>query len=817
MGTTVREQRVVRLVSRIIVKFLDNGEREIIDMIAINNRSSTIMSNEKRTGYGPRYRLYFDGDGDKYELWEVKFLGYLRTLKLHDVVTATATPTEATDIAAAVDKNAQVFGELVQLLDDTSLSLIIRDARDKGKEALQILRDHYLGTGKPRIISLYTELTSLKMTDERVTDYVIRAETASASLKAAGETISESLLVAMALKGLPQEYKTFCTVVTQRKDPMTFQEFKTALRSFEETERSQNSSQNSEHSVMHVRQGDKKYVLRCYRCNKIGHKANECPDRGKSEGRNRQRRWCKVCKSPTHDTSYCKYNKNNAVKTVSDRYEEEDKDNHNFAFKVSTVQRDSFKSDTLLVDCGATTHIVTEKSKFTEFDEKFKPTEHVIELADGSRQHGVAKGRGEASLKIYDVNDKLQDVVLKNALYVPSYNNDIFSVKAATERGASLVFTPEYSRLIAKDGTAFEVENRGKLYFLNNVSTCSDIQKKKSHTLQEWHSILGHCNVKDVLKLENIVKGMHISNKSDFNCETCVMGKMTQYTNRAPDKKAERNLELVHCDIAGPVSPIAREGFKYAINFVDDYSGATSVYFLKNKSGAVAAMERFIADSSPYGNMKRFRRDNAREFTSDEFNSILVKNRIKSELSCPYSPHQNGTAERSWRTLFEMARCLLLEAGLPKKLWTYAVKASAYIRNRCYNPRLGKTPFEALTGEKPSLANMHTFGTICYAYLQNKKKLDARCEKGIFVGYDSQSPAFLVYFPNRDDVKKVRCVTFSETLAENMKMPGVNKDYHYCQPNSAEKEENISVQQEESGDEQADSTQQVEPAGRTIR
>ena len=46
-----------------------------------------------------------------------------------------------------------------------------------------------MGTGKPRIISLYTELTSLKMgTDERVTDYAIRAETAANSLKQAGET-----------------------------------------------------------------------------------------------------------------------------------------------------------------------------------------------------------------------------------------------------------------------------------------------------------------------------------------------------------------------------------------------------------------------------------------------------------------------------------------------------------------------------------------------------------------------------------------------------------------------------------------------------
>ena len=75
------------------------------------------------------------------------------------------------------------------------------------------------------------------------------------------------------------------------------------------------------------------------------------------------------------------------------------------------------------------------------------------------------------------------------------------------------------------------------------------------------------------------------------------------------------------------------------------------MYFLKNKSDAVTALERFLADSSPYGEVKRLRRDNALEFTSADFNSSLVKNKIKSELSCPYSPHQNGTAERSWRTL----------------------------------------------------------------------------------------------------------------------------------------------------------------------
>ena len=36
------------------------------------------------------------------------------------------------------------------------------------------------------------------------------------------------------------------------------------------------------------------------------------------------------------------------------------------------------------------------------------------------------------------------------------------------------------------------------------------------------------------LKLESVVNGMTISDKSKFDCETCVLGKMTQYVKRNP-------------------------------------------------------------------------------------------------------------------------------------------------------------------------------------------------------------------------------------------------------------------------------------------
>ncbi|CAM1303858.1 Uncharacterised protein r2_g1370 [Pycnogonum litorale] len=113
-----------------------------------------------------------------------------------------------------------------------------------------------------------------------------------------------------------------------------------------------------------------------------------------------------------------------------------------------------------------------------------------------------------------------------------------------------------------------------------------------------------------------------------------------------------------------------------------------------------------------------------------------------------------------------MARCLLLGASLPKRLWTYAVMASAFIRNRCYNPRTKQSPIECLTGHKPDLRRMHVFGSICYAYVQNKTKLDARSEKGVFVGYDRSSAAYLVYFPSGNIIKRIRCVKFTDKLDE---------------------------------------------------
>ena len=125
------------------------------------------MSGGGPSGYGPRNslikRLCFDGDEEKYDIWEIKFLSHLRLQKLSIDLDSDDGSLTGSALTSMTERYADVFAELVQVLNDKSLQLVMRDAVGDGKKAMKILRDHYRGNTKPRIISLYTVLTSLKM------------------------------------------------------------------------------------------------------------------------------------------------------------------------------------------------------------------------------------------------------------------------------------------------------------------------------------------------------------------------------------------------------------------------------------------------------------------------------------------------------------------------------------------------------------------------------------------------------------------------------------------------------------------------------
>ena len=129
----------------------------------------------------------------------------------------------------------------------------------------------------------------------------------------------------------------------------------------------------------------------------------------------------------------------------------------------------------LMVDAGATSYIITDISKFKEFDSTFQAGTHCVELADGSRCTGVAKNRGDVEVWLLDSRGRLFRTTLRSALYIPTYPQDIFSVKAATSNGATVTFSERKNVVLHKDGTKFPiyVHNEQKMTVMITVRKVS--------------------------------------------------------------------------------------------------------------------------------------------------------------------------------------------------------------------------------------------------------------------------------------------------------------------------------------------------------
>ena len=215
--------------------------------------------------------------------------------------------------------------------------------------------------------------------------------------------------------------------------------------------------------------------ITCYSCGgKPGHKSPEC--RSKDKKKKGNNRWCNHYKSKTHNTDVCR--KKDAVKTVSD--DKCNKKDASFAIRVTVDNFNSIRENSLLVNTGATAPILNDKSKCLKFDDEFKPENHYIELADGSRACSVVSSKGRTQVILHDLEGIAHEVFLEDALYIPSYKQNIFSVQAAIDRGSAVNLTTNFAELNAPDGTKFA--KFGKLYYLNNTVPSSGAHTAETGT-----------------------------------------------------------------------------------------------------------------------------------------------------------------------------------------------------------------------------------------------------------------------------------------------------------------------------------------------
>jgi hypothetical protein len=164
--------------------------------------------------------------------------------------------------------------------------------------------------------------------------------------------------------------------------------------------------------------------------------------------------------------------------------------------------------------------------------------------------------------------------------------------------------------------------------------------------------------------------------------------------------------------------------------------------------------------------VKKIMSDNGSEIKNTEVEDYLDQEGIKHEFLAPYTPQQNGVAERKNRTLIESVRTMLDEYKTSDHFWAEAINMTCHAVNWLYLHRLlKKTPYVLLTDNKPNLSYFRVFGSKCYVLLKRPKssKFAPRAYGSFMLGYDSNSHAYRVFNMDSGCVEITCDAVFDET------------------------------------------------------
>ena len=93
---------------------------------------------------------------------------------------------------------------------------------------------------------------------------------------------------------------------------------------------------------------------------------------------------------------------------------------------------------------------------------------------------------------------------------------------------------------------------------------------------------------------------------------------------------------------------------------------------------------------------------------------------------------------------------------------------ATWLQNRTPAQALdGKTPYKMIHKRVPNLAGIQEFGAAAYVKDLKAGKLDACAQVSRFVGYDSESKGFRIFWPGKKSVSVERNVVFNENDVQN--------------------------------------------------
>ena len=520
---------------------------------------------------------------------------------------------------------------------------------------------------------------------------------------------------------------------------------------------------------------------KCSICGKFGHTADKCweKDKGKRKRNDEKGKGRKKPKKEETNEGEEDYDEDEEVITLNIEEEAPKEGSTSQFFDESEEgQYYNFNSDNSynmneinepviyydwFGDSATSSHVTNKRDIFTTY----QPLRNTSVVGVG-RLKAKAEGRGTIELESR-YNNRTYILKLENVLYIPTNRNNLLSLgkwDAAGGKyigGGGKIILKDSDNKIVADGTKIE-NNLYKLKLKTRIPCKSHFNTNKmiSQTYQAteqtqnwetWHKRYGHISYTGLQKLidRNMVDGFTVdSNSEKPDCEICIQAKQTIKPFNGITNRDTKPGELTHIDLWGKYEIASIHGNQYYILFVDDATRYVTVNFLKKKEDATKHVKNYLTYLKTQNKLpKAMRVDRGSEFINQTLKAWFDENGLEIQTTAPYSPSQNGIAERMNRTLVELARAMIKGQNLPEFLWEYAVAHAAYLRNRSYTTFLKEqTPYQKWYNKKPNVTHLREFGAPVWVLLQGQKvprKILPKSQKRAYVGYEDGSKSVKYY------------------------------------------------------------------------